>query len=732
MASVWYDKQQDKKLLEKVMKGLDFWFDNDYTNEDCTMSGGKSYKNCPCGTPGLWNMKWDSQVITIPRLIGNICLLVHKHLSHQQKESCIKFTSRSYYLAHQHRGSHLLEVVHNGISLALLENNTLILQDALDRACEDAFISPAGKDGIQIDGSYSYYAHQLYNGFYGEMYLINLLDIFDMMQDVEFWSPPDNVRQVFANLLIGSEWMMIGYRLKNSKYSSYIQSPLLWQYGSLGRMVSYKSDELQSTAGILLNLTQLEKITKSWPSLPVLDDPSSSITDTNKTYTLSTTVHRLQQPYSSANQGRLIGTKYFYNSEYLVHRCSGFVTTLKLVSNRTTTSECVDNQNKLGTYLNDGSIFTYQRGDEYLDIFGAWDWYKVPGTTVNKNESITCSEQHYYGKEPFVGAATLENKQMGVAVMNFTNPRSSIHNNDDFIGWQKSFFFFPSMYAVHIDMIPSTSPITNISSSSTVTANNQTDTNNNNYKNKNLYMTTLDQKRKNGDVLIDGKIVRNPNGVFDQVTSLWHDKILYTFDKPLQINLDTHLHQSDWSSIGVSKGNESISIFSATIDAYYNNNKNNDKKKGNKTSYEKENEPLLSWSYIVQPNFDIRRLQHDFVPPIEFIEMGQVKGAFSPADRALGLVFWAPESVEVPWDSESEDEDANFVYIETVDPLLVFLQQQGDGTWMLSVSDPTQTLVSTLVSISVDQEEIPIQYRIDLPQGQFLGSSVIKILEDEP
>ncbi|KAI9299912.1 chondroitin AC/alginate lyase [Cunninghamella echinulata] len=741
MASVWYDNPKDKELLKKVMQGLDFWFDNDYTEEDCTSNGGKAYKNCPCGTPGFWNPNWYSQVIGNPRSIGNVCLLIHDDLTLQQKQQCIKFTSRSYSLIHQYNGSNLLEVAYNGISLALLKKDPLILQDALDRVSQDTMIASKDIDGINMDGSYLYHDHELYSGNYGEVHLINMLMIFDMMPNT-VWSPPNATRQAFAHLVTGSEWMMFGLNLnKNSKkknnLTQYIRSPLLWQYSALSRMISVKSEDLQNTAGILLNITQLDKVTKKWTPLPILTPISTSsindntTTTTNKTYSLSSTVRRLQQPYSSANQGRLLGTRYFWNSEYLIHRSHGFVTTLKLISHRTSTPECLNGQNTKGIHLNDGSLFTYQRGDEYLDTFGAWNWYKVPGTTtINKNESITCTRKKYDGKESFVGAAVLEESQMGVAVLNFTDPTKinddNQLDNDDFIGWQKSFFFFPSMYAVHIDMIPSITPTTtttttNITDTNTINA---TTTNTADTKKRNPYITTLDQKRRNGDILVNGKLIKEPNGIIDQVTSLWHDKILYTFDQPLQVHLDTNSYTSDWASIGVSKGNESVPLWSATIPTY--------PTATNKNKNKKDESPLLSWSYIVQPNFGVHRLKHDFVPPIEFIETDQARGALSRADRAVGLVFWQPGSVEVPWDGESDDEDATDVYIETIHPLLVFLQQRKDHTWLLSISDPTHTLTSTTVTISVDQEEIPISHHFDLPQDQFLGSSVIKILEDEP
>jgi hypothetical protein len=64
MASLWYDQQEDDDLLSRTLHALDFWFMNDFTQKDCLLHGGQAYKTCPCGTPGLWNLAWFSQVPT--------------------------------------------------------------------------------------------------------------------------------------------------------------------------------------------------------------------------------------------------------------------------------------------------------------------------------------------------------------------------------------------------------------------------------------------------------------------------------------------------------------------------------------------------------------------------------------------------------------------------------------------------------------------------------------------
>jgi hypothetical protein len=59
-------------LQDKLMLGLDYWLDNDYTNENCA---NMDHAPCPCSTPGLWNTNWWYNQIGVQLQIGPICLL---------------------------------------------------------------------------------------------------------------------------------------------------------------------------------------------------------------------------------------------------------------------------------------------------------------------------------------------------------------------------------------------------------------------------------------------------------------------------------------------------------------------------------------------------------------------------------------------------------------------------------------------------------------------------------
>lgn len=89
----------DDNLYKAISKGLDYWFDNDYSPDDCIGYGGSDKHNCPCGTPGLWNSNWYDQSILIPQLCSISCLILKDApLSESQRAGCQRIPKRAYDL----------------------------------------------------------------------------------------------------------------------------------------------------------------------------------------------------------------------------------------------------------------------------------------------------------------------------------------------------------------------------------------------------------------------------------------------------------------------------------------------------------------------------------------------------------------------------------------------------------------------------------------------------------
>ena len=115
MSAVWHDEEYrvngtNTPLTATISAAMKFWFDRDYTNDNCLDRGGRS--ECGCDTPGIWNTNWFSnvnnsrvnvtrrlmcsKVILIPRLVVESCLLMHRVLEPGHMSACQHFARRSY------------------------------------------------------------------------------------------------------------------------------------------------------------------------------------------------------------------------------------------------------------------------------------------------------------------------------------------------------------------------------------------------------------------------------------------------------------------------------------------------------------------------------------------------------------------------------------------------------------------------------------------------------------
>ncbi|KAI8059771.1 galactose mutarotase-like domain-containing protein [Thamnidium elegans] len=540
-------------------------------------------------------------------------------------------------------GANLLEVSSIGINLALLNNDSAMLKVALDAFYGGVFINstPAG-DGIQSDGSFMQHAGLLYNGNYGKDYINDLLSVFIETKGTNMVPPPD-VQTAFETLLSGTEWMIMADTKLNK---------LLWQYSVIGRMVSFRHSDGQASGGVAIDISKISRGSEGWLTESKID----AITD------------RLNAPHTGdANQGDLVGTRYFYNADYMVHRAPNYVTTMKMYSSRTINSECLNVQNPFGFHLSDGSIFNYLTGDEYLDTFGAWNWDLVPGITVDyRGTELRCNTVKKKGLKSFVGG--IGDGNTGVAVMDFENP---VNNN---LHFQKTVFFFPSSYAVQIGPVASKNTSAQL-------------------------VTVLDQRKRNGDIYLAGKL-RNTDTTYSspKTNTIWHDKIGYYFPTAEVLFVDSKPKNASWEAIGISSGSEKQQLFTSYI------------KHDQKTT-----SGLLS-QYIVQPNIEQAKF-HDNVNTAFHASNPQVSAAYSKEDVTMGLAFWSAGTFETPWN----------VIVTTDGPIIMMLRELGNKKYRLIAADASQTLEKVKVTITIANVKKSVTYIF--PVGSERGKKMTKTID---
>ncbi len=355
-----------------------------------------------------------------------------------------------------------------------------------------------------------------------------------------------------------------------------------------------------------------------------------------------------------------------------------------MFSTRTTNSECNNSQNPYGFHLSDGVIYTYRNGHEYTDIYGAWNWYLTPGSTVDYGITpLACNRVQFKGKENFVGGVALGNA--GLAVMNYTNPAT------ESLRWLKSYFFFPNAYVVQFggDVISAspTSPI----------------------------YTTLDQRQLSGPVYIDG-VLMTETRVNTIARRVWHDRVGYEFVREVNLTVDTSEHQADWPAIGISLGNETHSIFVAYI------------------THTNEAGSEDRFDYIAYIDVDVDMFNNN-VKEFSSVRLvsGQNSDGFRMQANVRGATFGEandPSSdryISLAFLSAGEflTQQPDITAVVTDAPVVIQFQRviNNDYGWILAVADPSQTLSTVQISVTLSNASDPVVFSIDLPSGNYAGSA---------
>ncbi|KAG9018583.1 hypothetical protein FRB90_011305 [Tulasnella sp. 427] len=640
-------------------RAMDYWFDNDFTNDDCLLKGGLASGTCACGTPGLWNPNWYANVILTPRYAIQTALLLRKTIRDSQRCAAVSMVERGASTFNRVTngivtltGANTLDLSSNlvdaGIVLALAGNSTgySFIQQGFAKAHKELAVQNAAKaDGIRPDGSFGHHAGILYNGNYGKDYL-------ELSAAGTQWAASGSTRSAFSKLIDASAWMIY----KNTKTG--VQH---WDFSVLGRFITFAVSDLQfvqATAGLNIDFTQVQTLGKQWGDAAMTKVSTA-----------------LLKSGGTSNAGGLVGNRMFYSNDYMVHRGSNYVTTLKMISPRTTNTECTNSQNPYGFHLGQGALFNYGSGNEYEDIAAVWDWNLIPGITTDPGATpLLCDYTKWSGVMNFVGGVSTG--KVGVAVMDYKNPYTNT------LWYRKAWFFLPNDVQHVI--------VSDIKQTSTV----------------DVYHV-LDQKRANGAVYLDGKAASSYS--FSTAKSLWHDSVGYTFDgaNATSLHVSTAKRSGSWSTIGTSSaGGTSVNVFQAWL----------------RHDQSKLSTPV---SYTVYPDTSSAKIFSDKVKKyaVTTVYGTNASGAMDKAQSVFMAVFWNPATtVTAKFGTGS-------VTVQSSQAAVVILDLKN---WTVAVSDPTQYLGNVVLTVKTAGIAKPKclaltagrKVTVNFPQGADLGKTV--------
>ena len=228
---------------------------------------------------------------------------------------------------------------------------------------------------------------------------------------------------------------------------------------------------------------------------------------------------------------------HYWRSDYTIHQRPGFTFDVRTVSTRTLRNENGNGENIKGYFLSEGATDIAVDGNEYYNIFPAWDWGRIPGTTTPALTTIPQPGQWgTSGTSTFAGGVS--DGIYGANTFSMRNYEYSSVNTEA----KKSWFFFDDEVVCLGAGIKSTS--------------------------NSEVNTTLNQTLLSGDVTVvkkDGDnevITESQKGTYpfdNDLSWILHGKIGYYLPESGNIMVHNQTQTGSWKSINTSQADGAVS-----------------------------------------------------------------------------------------------------------------------------------------------------------------------------
>lgn len=613
IAGAWADPfspaRRDAVLKDAACRALDYWLEHDFQNPN-------------------W---WHNQ-ISVPRAVGETLLLLGSEAGETRIRKAATIMARSDWetLVGTRKvdwtGANLSDMAWNRVLRGLVQGNSGMVAEAFSKAFAEVRIVPPGDDGIQADMSFHQHGPLIYDAGYGEVFVRDVVQFLTIADGTAFAAPPATRDLIVRYVLDGPQWMMRGVR---------------WDYGVIGRAISRRERSAQGY------LTPLD-------ALAALPGPRQA--------ELQAFAQRLRGEKATA----LLGNRHYWDSDFMVHERPGWYASARGYSTRTMNTDGPHNgEGTKSHYIADGAFVLMRTGEEYTEIFPAWDWRKAPGTTVEQSDApLDPLHPHRMGTTSFVGGAS--DGRYGLETMDLAH---------DGLTAAKSWFFFDD------ECVCLGAGITDQS--------------------ENPVGTTLEQCLLRAPVVQAGRTEPLQR---DAQTSdarwILHDGVGYVFPSDTTVHLDMRTKTGRWSDIGTgSKAPLTRDVFLLWLDH------------GKKPSG-------VSYEYTVVPNatakdLDARVRQNPMTVVSNTRNLQAVRhdklGILEAAFRKPGTAAFV-EGLTIGVDQ----------------PCALVARKTGDAV-SLAVSNPVNKPLRVQVMLTpggLDAKSWIIVF--DLPDGRLAGSSVVK------
>lgn len=292
------------------------------------------------------------------------------------------------------KGENLVWSSMNHLMLAILRNDDSRAGLVRDRMSQVSLPSP-GEEGMQPDFSFQQHGPQLYTGGYGGSFA-NDVSRYCLLTRGTQYAVPDGNASFFADYVAeGIAWTL---------YDNYFDVSVI------GREVSRSSTSGYNGLAALLQMSVVDSARRAEI------ERAASMMLRSWTWTLPIELAALTDLDSQAAWPG--GHRHYADSDYTVHRRTGWFASVRMFSSRTTSGESTNGENLLGSRESDGRFYLALDGDEYYepDVPPTLDWSRLPGTTVEQKPDAA-SALFGFGMRPFVGGTG--DGRNGVSAMDY-------------------------------------------------------------------------------------------------------------------------------------------------------------------------------------------------------------------------------------------------------------------------------------------------------------------------
>ncbi len=147
-------------------------------------------------------------------------------------------------------------------------------------------------------------------------------------------------------------------------------------------------------------------------------------------------IARLKDEQAADYKLKPLHTHYF-RGDYTLHVRPGYTCDVRTVATRTMRCEYGNGENLKTYFMSDGCTNIVTQGNEYTNIFPAWNWRRIPGTTAPQLDTIPMAASDWQTRGTSTFAGGVSDSIYGVSAYAYMDNYAGVNT-----GAKKAWFFF--------------------------------------------------------------------------------------------------------------------------------------------------------------------------------------------------------------------------------------------------------------------------------------------------